>query len=323
MTICYHCGQEVVDPHTCPECGQIFCSLHINQIEHNCSIVKDSMRGTSVLTHQSNILETAPQANYSAYDSQSEVSMNSVSQITRGTTDGTYTWYRQEKYIPEDAFDPDSGIKFSGIILPHKSELMHFLIGSALIFIIGFLSSYNPSLFAAGYGWTIFMLAGFYVTAFLFHEFGHRETALRFGLQTKFRLLKYGMIITVIGLISSLLGLFTGSPLAPSAALPGAVVVLGLDKVNRKTGLCKAAGPSVNLVYGSILLIISYIMPSSLYPINHLIALGAFFNFILGVFNMIPLGILDGQNIWKWSKKVYFFLMGALLILLIITFTHI
>jgi len=102
-------------------------------------------------------------------------------------------------------------------------------------------------------------------------------------------------------------------------ALPGAVVVLGLDKISRKTGLCKAAGPLVNLIYGSILLLISYIIPPVLYPLNYFIGYGAQFNFMLGLFNMIPFGILDGQNIWKWSKKVYITLIVPLTVLLVIT----
>ena len=102
-------------------------------------------------------------------------------------------------------------------------------------------------------------------------------------------------------------------------ALPGAVVVLGLDKISRKTGLCKAAGPSVNLVYGSILFLISFVIPNSLYPLNYIFCIGAYLNFMLGSFNMIPFGILDGQNIWKWNKKVYLGLISMLLSLLITT----
>ena len=51
-----------------------------------------------------------------------------------------------------------------------------------------------------------------------------------------------------------------------------------------------------------------------------LIGLAANLNFMLGTFNMIPIGILDGQNIWKWNKKVYIALCGSLLILLITTY---
>jgi len=127
------------------------------------------------------------------------------------------------------------------------------------------------------------------------------------------------MLITLVGLISGLMKLFTNSSLLPSLALPGAVVVLGLDKIDKRTGLCKTAGPLVNLVYGTILLIFSFIVPQTLYPLNYFLGLAAYLNYMLGSFNMIPIGILDGQNIWKWNKKVYICLMSSLIALLIIT----
>jgi Zn-dependent protease len=164
------------------------------------------------------------------------------------------------------------------------------------------------------------MLAGFYATAFLFHELGHRQVAKHFNLQTKFRLLTFGMILTVFGVVINIYSLTSGGNSFPSLALPGAVVVLGLSKIDRTTGLCKTAGPTVNLVYGTILFVISFIIPTYLYPLNQLIGLAANLNFMLGTFNMIPIGILDGQNIWKWNKKVYIALVGSLLTLLIITY---
>jgi len=238
--------------------------------------------------------------------------------LIRGTSDGTYTWYRQEQAVPENAFDPDSGINFKGILLAHKSEFLHFIIGCTLIFLIGLISFYNQ-IISSGYIWALFMLAGFYMTAFLFHEFGHRQVAVHFGLQTKFRLLTFGMLLTVLSLIMGFISLVSSSATFPMLALPGAVVVLGLDKINKKTGLCKAAGPSVNLVYGSILLIVSLLIPNMFYPLNYFIGYAAYFNFMLGAFNMIPVGILDGQNIWKWNKRVYIGLIASLGILLVIT----
>ena len=96
------------------------------------------------------------------------------------------------------------------------------------------------------------------MAAFLFHELGHRQVAVHFGLQTKFRLLTFGMLLTVFSLIMGIMSLFNASGNFPMLALPGAVVVLGLEKISRKTGLCKAAGPSVNLVFGTILFVISF-----------------------------------------------------------------
>ena len=315
MASCAHCGNEIMgEPYFCSDCGQNYCSLHKDPIDHECNIVRENINtqqmqpSTTSYTEYSQVSPTHQEQDYQQIPPS----------IARGTTDGTYTWFRQESQVPTNAFDPDSGIKFKGILFPHLSELIHFLIASVLIYIIGVMIFYDATLFAIGYGWTTFMLAGIYLTAFLFHEFGHRQVAKHFKLQTKFRLLTFGMVLTVFSLVAGVLNI----PV-PSLALPGAVVVLGLEKVSKKTGLCKAAGPSVNLVYGVILFIISFLIPSSLSPLGYLFVISAYLNFMLGAFNMIPIGILDGQNIWKWNKKVYIFLItslgGMLIVSLILT----
>ncbi|MHA2326051.1 MAG: hypothetical protein ACXACB_11660 [Promethearchaeota archaeon] len=311
MANCSHCGNVIMgESFFCSECSQNYCSLHKAPIDHECSIVKESFSSQQIISTSPSYTE------YSQVTSsqQGQTFEQTTPSIARGTTDGTYTWYRQEAQVPVNAFDPDSGIQFKGILLPHKSEFLHFIIAAVLIFLIGIMIFFDPYLFSIGYGWTTFLLAGIYMTAFLFHEFGHRQVALRFKLQTKFRLLTFGMVLTVFSLVAGLMNI----PV-PSLALPGAVVVLGLDKVSKTTGLCKAAGPSVNLVYGIILFIISFIIPKTLYPLNYLFVVSAYLNFMLGAFNMIPIGILDGQNIWKWDKRVYFFLVLSLGVLLIIT----
>ncbi len=316
MANCAHCGQEIIgDPFHCSECGYNYCTIHKDAINHDCNIIKESLRmqqTPTVIQSYNQVTEPSPTPQEQTYQ------QSSTSGVVRGTTDGTYTWYRQESQVPVNAFDPDSGINFKGILLPHKSEIFHFIIGVSLIYIIGIIT-FTPMLInVTGYHWAIFMLAGFYATAFLFHELGHRQVAIHFNLQTKFRLLTFGMILTVVGVVMNIYSLISGGISFPSLALPGAVVVLGLSKIDRTTGLCKAAGPTINLVYGIILFVISFIIP--IYPLNMLIGLAANLNFMLGTFNMVPIGILDGQNIWKWSKKIYIALAGSLLILLIISY---
>ena len=305
MAGCAHCGNDIMgEPFFCSDCGQNYCSLHKDPIDHECNIVRENL----------NLQQMQPST--SSYTEHMQVSpihheqeyQQSPPGIARGTTDGTYTWFRQESQVPTNAFDPDSGIKFKGILFPHLSELIHLLIASILIFVIGFMIFYKTS----GFTWPTFMLAGIYMSAFLFHEFGHRQAAIRFKLQTKFRLLTFGMYLTVFSLVAGLMQL----PV-PSLALPGAVVVLGLEKISKKTGLCKAAGPLVNLVYGIVLFVISFLIP--IYPLNFLFVISAYLNFMLGAFNMIPIGILDGQNIWKWNRKVYILLATSLVSLLIVT----
>ena len=299
MPVCYHCGTEVSESFHCTKCGQSYCSLHKDPIDHECNIVIESLNFRPQQVSQTTPSYSAPNQILPQITTQSTISEG----IIRGTSDGTYTWYRQEQAVPENAFDPDSGISFKGIFLAHKSELTHFLIAGIIIYAIGVMSFYSSV--GTTYLWTLFILAAFYVSAFLFHELGHRQVALHFKLKTKFRLLTFGLLMTLISL-----GRF---------ALPGAVVVLGLDKISRKTGLCKAAGPFINLVYGILLFLISFIIPKSLYPLNFIFCIGAYLNFMLGSFNMIPFGILDGQNIWKWKKKVYFGLIGSLVPLLLLT----
>ncbi|MFX1568737.1 MAG: hypothetical protein ACFFCV_10265 [Promethearchaeota archaeon] len=315
MVKCSHCGEEIFgEPNRCNDCGYYYCTRHKDPIDHDCNIIIESLR-LEESPSQAEIFSQPPQVIQVSHEQTYQQS--DTAGVVRGTTDGTYTWYRQESQIPVDAFSPDSGINFKGILLPHKSELFHFIIGVSLIYLIGILTFY-PSLIRTGFEWAIFMLAGFYATAFLFHELGHRQVAVHFDLQTKFRLLTFGMMLTVLGVGFNIYSLISGGGSFPSLALPGAVVVLGLSKIDRTTGLCKAAGPTVNLVYGSVLFIISFIISS--YPLNMLIGLAANLNFMLGTFNMIPIGILDGQNIWKWNRKVYIMLGSSLLVLLLITY---
>ncbi|MFW9900256.1 MAG: hypothetical protein ACFFDY_03085 [Candidatus Thorarchaeota archaeon] len=312
MVKCSHCGEEIFgEPNKCNDCGYYYCTRHKEPVDHDCNIIRLEQSPS-----QAEIYSQPPQVIQISHE-QTSFQQSEPAGIIRGTTDGTYTWYRQESQIPVDAFSPDSGVDFKGILLPHKSELFHFIVGVSLIYLIGILTFY-PSLIRSGFEWAIFILAGFYATAFLFHELGHRQVAVHFDLQTKFRLLTFGMMLTILGVGFNVYSLISGGGSFPSLALPGAVVVLGLSKIDRTTGLCKAAGPTVNLVYGSVLFIISFIIPS--YPLNMLIGLAANLNFMLGTFNMIPIGILDGQNIWKWNKKVYIVLGGTLLVLLLITY---
>ncbi|MBY9006188.1 MAG: hypothetical protein KGD63_05475 [Candidatus Lokiarchaeota archaeon] len=321
MSNCYHCGNEFENLHYCNNCGQYYCYLHKEPLDHECNIVKETLGMINNQFSSSN----NPISDVSSphrYPQQTSMPSNEIENSSEARSDGNFTWYRRESNIPENAFDSDSGIEFKGILLPYQSEFMHLLIGCVLIYIIGLINFYQPEqqaqLSAKGIGWIVFMLAGFYTTAFLFHELGHRQVAVHFGLQTKFRLLKFGMIITVFGLIMGISSLATNSQALPSIALPGAVVVLGLDKIDRKTGLCKSAGPLVNLVYGSILLILSFFISN--YPINFFIGQAASLNFMLGLFNLIPIGILDGENIFKWNKKVYFSLVISMVFLITINY---
>lgn len=314
MPSCQFCGREVPEILMCNKCQGQFCSYHIEANMHDCS----SIIGVPVSP-------TAPSPTYIPVPLSTPSQVSSIPSSTspsmhdRGRTDGSFTWFHKETFVPENAFDPDSGIEFAGILLQKKSELVHFLIGGSLIYLIGFISFFNMQLIEQGLLWAIFLLAFFYTTSFLLHEFGHRQVAKHYKMQTKFRLLSFGMILTGFSLVMGLVSLSMGQNF-PSLALPGAVVVLGLDEISHRTGMCKVAGPLINFIYGLILFIGSFLIPKELYPLNMLVALAASFNFSLGAFNMIPIGILDGQNIIKWKKEVWLILMVGLVVMLIVVY---
>ena len=125
---CNHCGTEIIgDSFFCNDCGQIYCQLHQEPLIHECNIIRESLT-----SHQN------PDLSYNEY---SQVSLTHQEQefsptVVRGTTGGSYTWYRQDIHVPVDAFDPGSGIKFKGILLAHKSEFLHLLIAAILIYLI-------------------------------------------------------------------------------------------------------------------------------------------------------------------------------------------
>ena len=310
MPKCYYCGMDHPSVIKCPHCKQEYCTIHSETNQHDCP-----------LTPIQNPFEIPPSSPPISSPSYSEdltpTSSPGNNQSSNNMyTDGSYYWHRKpnQEEVP-DAFDPDSGLKIPGILLPRLSEAAHVVIASILILslsISGFLFQFKdvPDL-----GMKI-LIIGFlslmYLVGFLVHEFAHRQTAVHFGLQTKFRLFTMGVLMTAVCIF-----------LPVKMALPGAVVVLGLENINRETGLIKLAGPLSNLILGGVLFIVGLIL--SFFPSiilwAYLLLTAANFNFMLGAFNMLPFGILDGDNIRKWNPKIwlgFFILLVAMFILTLV-----
>ena len=150
--------------------------------------------------------------------------------------------------------------------------------------------------------------------AFLLHEIGHKLVAKHYGCWAEFRAdpqgLKFGVMIAFI------LGFLFMAP--------GAVMVAG--RVNRKqNGHIAAAGPLVNLglfligiPLGAILLAIVGVTDIGIISKQGLsisaMALIAvrywlMANLILGLFNMLPFGPLDGLKVKEWSEGAFYALI--------------
>ena len=145
--------------------------------------------------------------------------------------------------------------------------------------------------------------------AFILHEFGHKLVAQHYRFISEFRAdIQTMLFILLIALFSPFI-----------LIAPGAVMVLGRPSI-RQNGIISVAGPMVNVVLGLISLIALFLLsPVGLFATFLIYSL--WINSFLGVFNMLPFWVLDGKKVLKWSKPVYFGVMGILLAMLIFTWT--
>ena len=129
------------------------------------------------------------------------------------------------------------------------------------------------------------------VISFLFHEFGHKFTAQRFGLWSEFRMWPAGLFLT---LVTSLLGFLFASP--------GAVMING--NVDReKNGKIAIAGPIVNIVMCFIGIIGCLLTNYSGWVIFFYML--ANLNGFLALFNLLPVPPLDGSKILGWNMIIW------------------
>ncbi len=131
-------------------------------------------------------------------------------------------------------------------------------------------------------------------TGFILHELMHKVVAQFFGHWAEFRAQLFGLLIPIpLALLTPFI-----------FAAPGAVVIAGYVE-RHQNGIISAAGPLTNLAIGFIALPFTFI-PGSVETFEGKLALvvGAV-NALLALFNMLPIGILDGRKVWKWNKLAF------------------
>ena len=129
------------------------------------------------------------------------------------------------------------------------------------------------------------------VMSFLFHEFGHKFVAQKYGLWSEFRMWPLGLVLT---LVTSFLGFLFASP--------GAVYITGPVDIE-KNGKISIAGPAVNIVLAAIGILGCFTINHSGWVIFFLL-LGNL-NAFLAVFNLLPIPPLDGSKIITWNKILW------------------
>lgn len=146
---------------------------------------------------------------------------------------------------------------------------------------------------------------------FIFHELGHKFTAMHYGYYAEYELWPTGLIIA---LASSFFGFIF--------AAPGAVVIYSNGMEEKTNGIISIAGPLVNIALGLIFLLILGSLGNFVYTetgaIVYLICmLGTRINFFLAAFNLLPIPPLDGSKVISWSLPVWLvtFAISAILVL--------
>ena len=191
------------------------------------------------------------------------------------------------------------------------------LLGSSLlIWILGLLVAMPVMLLAVG-------------PAFLLHEIGHKIVAKKNGCWAEFRADPSGLRF----------GIFLAFFLGFLFMSPGAVMVAGVV-TRRQNGHIAVAGPLVNFglfiigipMWGIILGLSGvydggfisntgkYLVGGSLVWQQMLIDAGVFWlgaNLVLGLFNMIPWGPLDGAKVKDWNDNVFYAVISVFLLLVV------
>lgn len=155
---------------------------------------------------------------------------------------------------------------------------------------------------------------------FILHEMAHKLIAVNCGAHARFRMWGSG----VIGmLLLSLLGVVFAAPGAVYiSALPAAAPTI----TKRENGLISLAGPLVNLTLMVLFLLLGMFAPLYFYPKkfdyeplqfvrNNVWFFGSWINFILALFNLLPVAPLDGSKIFAWNPWAWLVTIAVLLFL--------
>jgi len=190
-----------------------------------------------------------------------------------------------------------------GSVYFSTKELKHLALGTLLV--IGISLSFGlGSLGEAGWAFVFSALAVVITLSFFIHEIAHKVTAQRRGLWAEFRLTVWGAILTLLSIV-----------LPFKIISPGAVVISGPASMD-DIGKISIAGPITNIVLSSGFLGAVLFLPNTYLGI---FAIGAFFNAYIAVFNLIPIGILDGFKIFSWNKTVWALAFGVSVALTIVS----
>ena len=151
---------------------------------------------------------------------------------------------------------------------------------------------------------------------FILHELGHKFVSMKYGYWAEFKLWPQGLIFA---LVTSFFGFVF--------AAPGAVYTYANYMTYEINGKISIAGPVVNIILALVFLAIATaIYPSAFYSetsslIFVICAVGYSINSFLAVFNLLPIGNLDGSKVLTWNFGIWIVTIAVAGILTLLSMT--
>jgi len=153
---------------------------------------------------------------------------------------------------------------------------------------------------------------------FILHEIAHRAVARRYGCFARYYLDPIGVLITALSLLLPIRFLAPGYV---GIAMPP---FLTLHEYKELSGKIAISGPLTNIIISLIGLIIIELFKCRLLPlapVPYIMSLELFIvNSWLALFNLIPLGPLDGSKVFRWSIVKWFIAFLVSIILFIYSY---
>ena len=135
---------------------------------------------------------------------------------------------------------------------------------------------------------------------FILHELGHKFVSMKYGYWAEFKLWPQGLIFA---LVTSFFGFVF--------AAPGAVYTYANYMTDEINGKISVAGPIVNIVLALVFLAIATAVYPSAFTSDTLVLIfvicsaGYSVNSFLAVFNLLPIGSLDGSKVLSWNVGIW------------------
>ena len=135
---------------------------------------------------------------------------------------------------------------------------------------------------------------------FILHELGHKFVSMKYGYWAEFKLWPQGLIFA---LVTSFFGFVF--------AAPGAVYTYANYMTEEINGKISVAGPVVNIILALVFLAIAAAVYPSAFTsdtsvlIFVICSVGYSVNSFLAVFNLLPIGNLDGSKVLDWNFGIW------------------